>query len=158
MHRNVVHAYCAMKETSRFFGGLIEWLGFSTAYLEVKHEPRFEGRSTYDLRRLVRMSLDGIVAFSNRPLYVSIGVGAVMSLFSAAYGVYQVLRYLLVGNIGVSGWVSTIAITSFIGGLILLNQGILGIYIARIYDQAKGRPIYVVDRVVRGGKLSARKE
>ncbi len=100
------------------------------------------------------MAVDGIVAFSNRPLYFSIAAGAIMSLLSAGYGIYQVLRYLLAGNIGVSGWVSTIAMTSFIGGLILLNQGILGVYLARIYDQVKGRPIYVVDRVVRGAETT----
>jgi len=148
MKRNVVEAYRSMRETSRLFGGMIEWLGFNTTYLDVEHAPRYEGKSSYDLRRMMRLALDGMISFSNRPLYLSIGAGLIMSTLSAGFGLFVVLRYLLHPRIGVPGWLSIVTLTTFIGGLILLNLGILGIYVGRIYNQTKGRPLYVVDQVL----------
>ena len=127
------------------------WLGFRTGFLDVQHAPRFEGKSSYGLARLVRMALDGMISFSNRPLYISVGAGLLLSALSALYGGYLVLRYLVdPGTFIVQGWLSTFVATTFLGGLILLNQGVLGIYLGRLYNQAKGRPLYVVDRVVLG--------
>jgi len=148
MKRNVVEAYRSMRETSRLFGGMIEWLGFNTTYLDVEHAPRYEGKSSYDLRRMMRLALDGMISFSNRPLYLSIGAGLIMSTLSAGFGLFVVLRYLLHPRIGVPGWLSIVTLTTFIGGLILLNLGILGIYVGRIYNQTKGHPLYVVDQVL----------
>lgn len=148
LRRTVVEAYRGMRETSRLFGGLIEWLGFETTYVDVEHGPRYEGRSTYNFISLFRLAVDGMIAFSNRPLYFSISVGILMSLLSSAFGVGLILRYFLGPKIGVPGWMSTVTLTIFIGGLILLNLGILGVYVGRIYDQTKGRPLYVVDRII----------
>lgn len=150
MRRSVVDAFCRMREMYRLFGGMVQWLGFRTAYVEVEHDPRYEGRTSYTLRRLLKLSADGIFAFSNRPLYVSVSAGLLVSGVAGTYGAYHLLRYFLVGQFAVLGWLSTVTLTAFIGGLILLNQGILGIYIGRIYDQVKERPLYVVDEVVRG--------
>jgi dolichol-phosphate mannosyltransferase len=148
MHRRVVDAYRSMREVSRLFGGLIEWLGFETAYLDVEHLSRYEGRSSYNIRSMTRLALDGIVSFSNRPLYLSIAIGIAMSFLSAGVGVALIVVHFLYPYIGVPGWISTIILNSFIGGLILLNLGVIGVYVGRIYDQTKGRPLYVVDRIV----------
>jgi dolichol-phosphate mannosyltransferase len=148
MHRSVVEAYRGMRETSRLFGGMIEWLGFETTYVDVDHASRYEGKTSYSLRALTKLAVDGIVSFSNRPLYLSIGIGIAISLAAGAFGGGLVVMYLVHPRIGVPGWLSTITLSSFIGGLILLNQGVLGIYLGRIYDQTKARPLYVVDRVV----------
>jgi glycosyltransferase involved in cell wall biosynthesis len=151
MRRNVVEAYRTMREASRLFGGMIEWLGFETTYLDVEHAPRYEGKSSYNTRALIRLALDGMIAFSNRPLYISIGAGILMSLLSAGFGLTLIVRFLLHPLIGVPGWLSTVTLTTFIGGLILLNLGMLGIYVGRIYDQTKGRPLYVVDQIIAEG-------
>jgi dolichol-phosphate mannosyltransferase len=148
MHRRVVDAYLSMREVSRLFGGLIEWLGFETAYLDVEHASRYDGRSSYNFRSMTRLALDGMIAFSNRPLYLSIAIGLAMSFLSAGFGAALVIRYFLNPRIGVPGWLSTVTLTTFTGGLILLNLGVLGVYLGRIYDQTKGRPLYVVDRIV----------
>ncbi|MGA7926358.1 MAG: glycosyltransferase family 2 protein [Candidatus Sulfotelmatobacter sp.] len=148
MKRNVVEAYRSMRESSRLFGGMIEWLGFNATYLDVEHAPRYEGKSSYNLRSMMRLALDGMISFSNRPLYLSIGAGILMSSFSAGFGFFVIIRFLLHPRIAVPGWLSMVTLTTFIGGLILLNLGILGIYIGRIYDQTKGRPHYVVDQIV----------
>jgi dolichol-phosphate mannosyltransferase len=151
MRRPVVEAYRGMREASRLFGGLIEWLGFETGYVDVQHAARYEGRSSYNWSRLIRLSLDGIISFSNRPLYFSISIGFTMAFLAVAFGASLLIRYFLHPRIGVPGWLSTVTLTTFIGGLILLNLGIVGIYLGRIYDQTKGRPLYVVDRIIAHG-------
>jgi dolichol-phosphate mannosyltransferase len=156
LHRSVVQALGEMRESYRFFGALVEWLGFETARIEVQHAARHEGRSSYDLRRLLRLTLDGLVSFSNRPLTLSVGVGACISLLAALYGCYLVARYFIEGGIPVAGWASTVTILSFMSGLILFNLGIVGVYLGRVYNQTKGRPLYVVDRVVGGRARPAR--
>lgn len=153
MHRSVVDGFCSMREAYRMFAGLIEWLGFRTAYVDVQHAARYEGESSYDFTRLMRMALDGMISFSNRPLYISVGAGLVLSLCAGAYGSYLLLRYFLIGDYGVAGWLSTITATAFLGGLVLLNQGVLGIYLGRLYNQAKGRPLYVVARIEVGSAV-----
>lgn len=158
MRRSVVDGLCSMRESYRMFAGLVEWLGFRTAYVDVKHAPRFEGRSSYDFRRLMRMAMDGMISFSNRPLYISIGLGMLISVASGLYGVFLLTRAYFLGAPPVAGWLSTITATAFIGGLILLNQGVLGIYLGRMYNQTKGRPLYVIDRVVVGADVVAHGE
>ena len=156
MSRSVVDGLCSMRESYRMFAGMVEWLGFRTGYVEVKHAARFEGESSYNFRRLMRMAMDGIISFSNRPLYISVGLGLGLSLLSSLYGVFLILRYLIYpGQHTVEGWLSTITVSVFLGGLILLNQGVLGIYLGRLYNQAKARPLYVVDKVIVSSNASA---
>ncbi|MBZ5678206.1 MAG: glycosyltransferase family 2 protein [Acidobacteriia bacterium] len=148
MRRSVVEAYRTMRESSRLFGGMVEWLGFETAFVDVAHSARYHGRSTYNFRVMTKLAFDGIFAFSNRPLYFSIAVGVIMSVLAAGLGLGLIVHYFMHPFVGVPGWLSEFTITAFIGGLILLNLGILGVYVGRIYDQSKGRPLYVVDRIV----------
>lgn len=151
MSRGVVDAFCSMREAYRNFAGLIEWVGFRTGFYDVQHAERHEGESSYNLARLLKMALDGMISFSNRPLYISVGLGVGLSLLSALYGGYLLLRWFIEpATFGVPGWLSTVTVTVFLGGLILLNQGVLGIYLGRLYNQAKGRPIYVIDKVLVG--------
>ena len=141
-----------MREQARIFGGLIDWLGFERTTIDVAHSTRAEGKSSYNLRKLLRMAIDGILSFSNRPLYASVLVGGVIALVAGIYGVFYLGRYMLFGTSSPSGWLSTVLLLSFLGGLILLNQGILGLYLARVYDHSKARPLYVVDRIVIGDR------
>lgn len=153
MSRSVVDGFCSMRESYRMFAGLIEWLGFRTGYVDVRHVARYEGESSYNLARLLRMAMDGMVSFSNRPLYISIGAGLALSIAAALYGSFLLVRHFIdPGNNPVAGWLSTMVATAFLGGLILLNQGVLGIYLGRLYNQAKGRPLYVLDRVIMGAR------
>src|SRR5204862_913418 len=107
----------------------------------------FDGRSTYTLIALLRVALDGIISFSNRPLYFSALLGATMSVIAAAYVVFVAVYILAVGRVVVPGWLSLVVITTFVGGLILFNLGIIGIYLGRLYGQVKQRPLYVIDRI-----------
>lgn len=148
MRRQVVEAFCQMRESARLFGGMIQWLGFQVTCVDVPRVSRFEGRTSYSLRNRIRLALDGIVSFSNRPLYASISVGIGMAFLAGLYGTFLLIRYFLHPFHGVSGWLSTFTALVFIGGLILANLGVIGVYLGRIYNQAKGRPLYVVDQIV----------
>jgi dolichol-phosphate mannosyltransferase len=154
MRRPVLDGLRSMRESYRMFAGLVEWLGFKTSYIEVRHAPRYEGESSYSFSRLMRMAMDGMVSFSNRPLYISIALGVLISLASGLYGTYLLTRTFIGTSETPEGWLSTIIATSFIGGLILLNQGVLGIYLGRLYNQAKGRPLYVIERMIVGADVT----
>jgi len=144
LSRKVVEAFRRMGEQQRFFGGMIQWLGFPTATVEVEHAPRHAGESTYTLLRRVALAANAMIAFSNKPLVLSVRLGFVIFLVSlgmAGRYVYLKLAY----GITVEGWTSVIVSLYLLGGLIIMNLGLLGIYIGRIFEQAKQRPLYVVD-------------
>ena len=149
MRRRVVEAYQGMRESARLFGGMIQWLGFNVTCLEVSRAARYEGGTSYTLRNRFRLALDGIVSFSNRPLYASISLGFAMASAAGLYGAFLIVRYVLRPYSGVPGWLSTFTALVFIGGLILMNLGVIGVYVGRIYSQTKGRPLYVIDEIVR---------
>jgi hypothetical protein len=148
MHRRVVDAFCQMREVHRLFGGMIEWLGFSTARVATRHGARRDSMSSYTWRTLSRVALDGIISFSNRPLYFSALLGALMSAIAVSYAAGMILFFVITGRVGVPGWLSMVALVTFVGGLILFNLGVIGIYLGRLYDETKQRPLYVIDRVV----------
>lgn len=152
VNRKVVDGFCRMREVHRLFGGMIEWLGFSTTYVEVEHAARTAGRSSYRFMSAMQVALDGVISFSNRPLYLSVVVGAVISTVSGAWVAF-ILVYFAFTRTNAQGWPSLMAVTTFIGGLILLNLGVIGLYLGRIYDQVKGRPLYIVDEIVTGGPV-----
>lgn len=143
MSRPVVSALCSMREQLRALGPLSHWVGFHTGHIDVEHAMRLDGRSSYTLRKLVGLATESVVAYSDRPLRLSVGLGFAMAFCALAYGVAVFLRAAIRG-IPVPGWSSLIVSVYFIGGLVLLNLGVLGIYLARTFDEAKGRPLYLI--------------
>lgn len=141
--RKVVENCRRMREQLRFFGGLVQWMGFPTASVEVAHAPRHEGRSTYTFAKLWRLAADTIIAYSDKPLRLSIRFGFLMSLLAFGYGVTILVRALLYGS-PVTGWASLIVSIYFIGGIIIALLGMLGIYLGKTYDETKKRPLYIV--------------
>lgn len=142
-HRKVVDAYLQMGEQNRTFQIFIRWLGFKTASVNIEHANRYEGSSGYTFTRLMQMALRNIIAQSNKPLKVSIKFGFTMALLSLLYACYRVAQYFLFG-VQVEGWTSVIVSIYFIGGLLFANLGILGLYIGKIFDETKSRPLFVV--------------
>ncbi len=145
MSRDATEALRSMREQMRSIGPLGAWIGFSSTYLEVELKPRQAGRSSYDMRRLLRLAFDNIVAFSDKPLRISISVGFAMSGCAFLYGLYIFTRAIM-HNIPVPGWSSLITSLYFIGGLILANLGVVGVYVGKIFDEAKKRPLYLIAR------------
>lgn len=141
--RRVVGNYRLMREQLRFFGGIIDWMGFPTTNIEVKHEARFEGNSTYTFRKLWKLASETIIAYSDKPLRISIHLGFMISVLAFLYGSFILLKALIFGS-SVIGWSSLIVSLYFLGGIIIATLGILGIYLGKTFDEAKKRPLYLV--------------
>lgn len=145
MSRKVVQNFCRMREQLRFFGGLVQWLGFPTASIDVQHSERFEGQSSYTLRKLWKLAAETIIAYSDKPLRLAVRFGFLMAGFSFLFGIYILLRAMLYGS-PIMGWSSLFVSLYFIGGIIIAILGILGIYLGKTFDESKKRPLYIVRR------------
>lgn len=143
MSRKVVANFRRMREQLRFFGGLVQWMGFPTAGIEVEHDERFEGKSTYTFAKLWKLASETIIAYSDKPLRLAVRVGFVMALFSFCYGAYILGRAFIYGS-PIPGWNSLIVSLYFIGGIIISILGIIGIYLGKTFDESKKRPLYII--------------
>ena len=152
MDRRVVDALKALPERNRFMKGLYAWVGFRTQMLPYTPAPRLQGRSHFSLRRLLRLAFTGVTAFSNFPLRVWSGLGALIALAAMAYGSFIVIVHLVVGN-PVPGWPTVVVGLMFFSGVQLLSIGILGEYIGRIFDEVKQRPVYIVSADIGRGAI-----
>ncbi len=142
-NQRVIAAYNSVGEYNRAFGSIIRYLGFRTIVLNVQHAERAEGKSSYTLAKLLKLSFDVVIAHSNKPLRMAVGLGFMMSMISIIIAVYNVIARLT-GIIALAGFTTTVFSIWFVGGLILFVMGILGLYIGKIFDQVKGRPNFVV--------------
>lgn len=143
--RRVIDTYCNMREQLRFFGGLIQWVGFPTTSIEVVHARRLEGRSNYNFTKLFKLAFDTIIAHSDKPLRLAITFGFIMASFSFMYGIYFLVHALIYGTV-IQGWHSLIISVYFIGGVIISMLGVLGVYIGKTFDETKSRPLYIIRR------------
>ena len=143
----VIEEFLHMREHNRSFPLFILWLGFSVGYVEVAHGERFAGKTSYSFCKLLRLSAESILAQSNKPLHLSIAAGLLLALGSFLVALYFVLKYFLFG-IPVTGWTSMIVSLWFIGGVILLNLGVHGLYLGRVFNEVKNRPLYVIRQKV----------
>lgn len=147
--RVVIDAYCRMREQNRAFTMFIRWLGFRQIAIDLQADERFEGESSYNLKRKINMAFEIITSQSNKPLLFSVKAGFVIAALALIYILYLILRVIIVGDV-LAGWTSTIASIYLMGGLILCAIGILGIYIGNIFNEAKGRPLYLIAECLNG--------
>ena len=143
LSRKVVVNFRRMGEQLRFFGGLVQWMGFPTSSIEVEHAVRFQGKSTYNLSKLWKLATDIIIAFSDKPLRLAVRFGLLMSFFSLCSGSY-ILGISLICDSPILGWSSLIVSLYFIGGIIIGVLGMIGIYLGKAFDETKKRPLYIV--------------
>jgi polyisoprenyl-phosphate glycosyltransferase len=144
--RKVVNSYRQMREQLRFFGGLIDWLGFESVYVDVEHAKRSNSKSSYSFAKRWKLATEAIIAYSDKPLKLSVQIGFLMSASAFAYGAYIIYRALFL-DIPLAGWASLIVSLYFIGGIIISILGILGIYLGKTFDEVKKRPLYVVNKL-----------
>lgn len=142
-HRRVIEVFNKMPERERFFPVQIGYLGFRTATLDVIHDERFEGKSSYRPGTLLRLAANVMISNSNKPLHFAVAIGFFMSVLSFVLALYNVFAKFA-GIIQVSGYTTTVFSIWFIGGLLLFVMGILGLYIGKIFEQVKGRPLFVI--------------
>ncbi len=145
--RKVVDAFLTMKEQNRDYIMFLMWLGYKDTMIEIESDERFAGKSSYTFGKKVDLAVSLITEQSNKPLFMSVKLGFLISLASMIFLIYLVIRYFVVGDLDM-GWPSTIAAIYFMGGLMLSAIGIVGIYIGNIFSESKNRPIYVVDEVL----------
>lgn len=145
MDRRVVDALLALPERNRFMKGLYAWVGFSAVAVPYMPAPRAHGRSHFSTLRLMRLSLDGLTAFTTWPLRAVSVVGFTLAILAFVYGAYLTLEYLLYGH-AVSGWTTIVVSLMLFAGIQLVSLGVVGEYVGRIFEEAKGRPLFVVRR------------
>lgn len=146
-NRKAIDAVLAMGDGIRYFPTMIQWVGFRRTNLEVKHSGRASGKSSYNLHKLLKLAFNNMIAFSDKPLYLTIVFGFSIVVFSFVLGLYYLLTYLA-GDIEVSGFTTLVISISFFSGIIIAILGILGIYLGKTFDQVKDRPVYIIDRII----------
>jgi len=143
MSRRVVDNFRRHREHLRFFGALVHQLGFPTSSIEVQHDPRFAGETTYDLRRLMKLAAEAVIAYSDKPLRLAVKLGFAVSFIAFVAGLVVGMRAVFFGT-AISGWTSLIISIYFMGGIITALLGVIGIYLGKTFDETKKRPLYIV--------------
>jgi glycosyltransferase involved in cell wall biosynthesis len=152
MDERVVSVLRQLPERNRFMKGLFSWVGFRSVGVPYERPARAAGETKWNFRKLWNFALDGIVSFSTVPLRVWSYVGAIVASLAVIYAIFIVTRVLLFGK-DLEGYASLITVMLFLGGMQLFSLGVIGEYLGRLFLEAKGRPIYVVDRVYEGGAV-----
>lgn len=147
MNRQVTKAILEMNEYNRFSKGIFSWVGFRQKYLEYQNTERIAGSSSWSFWRLVKYSIEGIVAFSQVPLMVVSVLGSISFILALIGAAFVILRALIVPGTSAFGWPSMVVIMLGIGGIQLLSLGVVGRYISSIYLEVKKRPIYIAKKV-----------
>jgi polyisoprenyl-phosphate glycosyltransferase len=143
MDRTVIDAMLALPERNRFMKGLYAWVGFKTAEISYVPEARSSGHSTFRPLHLLSLSLDGLTAFTTWPLRVVSLLGLILAFLAFSYGGYLVIEYFLEGQ-SVPGWTTIVVGLTLFSGIQLIGLGVLGEYVSRIFEEVKGRPVYVI--------------
>ena len=149
MNRTVVDALKQTRERHRFLRGLVSWLGYRQIGVEYDRDARHSGRTKYPFSKMLRFAIDGITSFSDVPLRLASYVGFLTSIFAFVYAV--IVLILKFAHRNYPGYTSTIVAILFLGGVQLIGIGILGEYVGRVYEEIKGRPLYLVRSIERSG-------
>lgn len=144
----VKSALLSLGEYHRFSKGLFSWVGFNVEYIEYEADKRNAGKSKWSLWKLLRYGVSGMLDFSTAPLKMATIIGSLATVFSMVYFIVTIIRKLTY-NITVDGFTQIVILITFFSGVLLFTVGIIGEYIARIYQQVKNRPVYIVDEILK---------
>jgi len=148
--RRVVQVFQTnVREQHQFLRGLVQWVGFKRCDVPFVSADRAAGRTKYHLRQLILFSVAGMISFSKVPLRFATFAGFSISLLGALYAAWLLFKYVTLGGFP-AGYASLIIVTLLLGGLQLMFLGVLGEYLGSIFDEVKGRPLYIVDEVIEG--------
>ncbi|WP_068619872.1 glycosyltransferase family 2 protein [Paenibacillus tuaregi] len=159
MDKKVIRQMKLLPEKNRFVRGLVSWVGFRQTAIEYERDERLAGETKYPLKRMIKLSLDGIMSFSYKPLKLAGYTGITLSAMGFIYLLY-VLYLALFTEATSKGWPSLIGIMLVFDGFVLIMLGVLGEYIGRVYDETKGRPLYIVNELhgIQDDRNSTRQE
>lgn len=147
LDRSVVNSLNTLEERDRFLRGLIGWMGYSATGVPFTADARVAGTSKYSTRKMMKFALDGILSFSAAPLHLVTYLGLIVSFLSFLYGFYSIYAYFFT-SLTIPGWTSILVAVLFLGGVQLISIGFVGEYLIRIYNEAKGRPLYIIKDTV----------
>lgn len=133
-----------MPEKSKYLRGQISWIGYKQTFVEYHRDARIYGKTNYPLKKMIRLALDGITAFSDKPLKMASAIGIISAIIALLAIIYALLSHFIFDS-SVSGWTSLIISVLFIGGVQLITIGIIGEYIARINNDVRNRPLYIIE-------------
>ncbi len=145
MSRRAVDALLRLREQHRFMKGLFAWVGFPSTAVLYDRQPRAAGSTKWNYWRLWNLAIEGITSFTVMPLKIATYLGLVVAIFAVIYGSIIIIRTILFGN-PVAGYPSLMAVMLFLGGTQLVTLGVIGEYLGRIFNETKGRPLYLVER------------
>ncbi len=146
LSRKALNAFLSMKEYHRHYLLIVRMLGFTKAYVPIEHEARFEGKSSYSFSKLVKHAMYAITSQSDKLLRISISLGFCMFLFSLVWAAVIIYRYFTTGLL--NGYASIMIFELLGTGIILISIGVAGMYIGKIFEQVKERPLFIVDKSV----------
>ena len=141
--RKALNAFLQMRENNRYVRGMFSWVGFRQTGVPYTREERFSGKTHYTLRKMVKLASNGIMGFSTAPLRLALNTGLFLAFAAVIYGIVAIILKL-VGVSLVPGYASLLFAITFLSGIQLAVTGMVGLYVARIYDEARARPLYIV--------------
>ena len=140
-HRRVITAFNQYRERDRTFPGIIWRSGFHRTTIDVAHAARPSGKTSYTWRKLFHFAFQSLVSGTNRPLYASIKLGGIIFVLSLVYAISRLIYYNSIGT-SVPGWTTLVFLISFCNGLLFMQLGVIGLYLGKIFNEAKRRPLY----------------
>lgn len=146
-NKKVIDTVCSMNDYTRYFPTMVKWVGFKSTSIDVEHAERENGESAYNFKALLKLALDTMIVFSDKPLRLTVKLGFTMSVFSLFFAGLNVIQYFR-GNIDVTGWTTLIVSIWFLSGLIIFILGIVGLYLGKVFDQVKGRPSHIIKEII----------
>jgi dolichol-phosphate mannosyltransferase len=145
--KKVVIEIIKLRESIRYFPTMVKWIGFRVAKVPVEHTERIEGKSSYNMKKMLNLALDIILAYSDKPLRLTIKLGVIISFIAIMMAFYTLIKWL-VGGIIVIGYASLITSIWFLSGCILITLGVVGLYVGKTFEGVKNRPLYIIEKTV----------
>ena len=146
--RKVIDVINSLPEHNKFLRGLFSWVGFKQVPFEYERKERFAGETKYPLKKMLKLATDGIIGFSTKPLKIIGGIGFISVVISVLILIYALLNCIFSWDLIAKGWTSIMFSMTFLIGIQLISIWLVAEYISRIYDEAKGRPQYIVDKTI----------
>ena len=146
--RKVIDVINSLPEHNKFLRGLFSWVGFKQVPFEYERKERFAGETKYPLKKMLKLATDGIIAFSTKPLKIIGGIGFISVVISVLILIYALLNCIFSWDLIAKGWTSIMFSMTFLIGIQLISIWLVAEYISRIYDEAKGRPQYIIDKTI----------
>jgi glycosyltransferase involved in cell wall biosynthesis len=146
--KKVINEVVNLPEKIKYFPTMVKWVGFTTAYVNVEHASRKEGKSNYSIKKLLNLALDIVLAYSDKPLRLIIKFGLLIAVVSFMLVIYSVYSKIT-GHFSVSGYASLLASIWFLSGCILTTLGVVGLYIGKTFEGVKNRPSYIIEKKTR---------